>query len=640
MLEEEELGRAIDRALLARLWRWVRPYKGRLLFTLLLAYPLWAMQVAPSWIVMTGLDREIVPGLQQRGLIAEAPPPRDTVGELEWLDALLTPPAGVPVLWWFGLLMVIGYLIAASLEYIQTLVMVSTGQAAMRSLRREVFAHIQKLHLGFFDNYPVGRLVTRATSDVEHLAEMFSAGLVLLVTDLLRMVGFAALLFWLDARLAFWAFVIVPPLSLALVIFRFKVREAFRASRVLLARLNATIQESITGMKVVQLFSREARNQRAFSTLNGAHRDAWLRSIWYDSALFSVVDVATGLITALVIAQAVGSVSVGMIFFFLRAMTLFFMPLRDLSQKYSVMQSAMASLERILQLLDTAPAIRDPAPAPAPTVQVVGVPAAALRGQKTGEMRRPSGEIEFQDVWFAYPGDDFVLRGVSFRIASGEKVAVVGATGAGKTTLINLLARFHEVTKGRILLDGVDIREMPQELLHRRIGLVLQDVFLFSGTVEDNLTLGRSDLRHESVLAAARAVALDGFIERLPEGFATEIRERGANFSTGQKQLLSFARALTHGGDVLVLDEATSAIDPETEALVQDGIYVLTQSRTSLVIAHRLSTIRDMDRIHVLHHGRVVETGDHQALLRQDGLYARLHRLQNKAPEGIVTGHA
>ena len=630
--EEEELGRVLDRALLARLWRWVRPFRAQLVLTLLLAAPIWVMQVAPSWLVMTGLDREIIPGLRARGVVSDVALGRaaaaDTAADapsvmhfdFAWLEALLTPPVGVPLLWWFGLLMVFGYVLAAGLEYLQTLVMVSTGQAAMRNLRREVFAHIQKLHIGFFANYPVGRLVTRATSDVEHLSEMFSAGLVLLVTDLLRMVGFAALLFWVDARLALWAFVVVPPLSLAMVIFRFKVREAFRASRVLLARINASIQENLSGMKVVQLFAREARNQREFSRLNGAHRDAWLRSIWYDSALFSVVDVATGLITAVVIAQALETTSVGVIFFFLRVMTLFFMPLRDLSQKYSVMQSAMASFERVVQLLDTEPEIHD-----APTAKAARA-RAVTTAATDGKTR--TGAVTFENVWFAYPGGDWVLRDVSFRVAPGEKVAVIGATGAGKSTLINLLVRFHDVTRGRILLDGADIRTLPQEHLHRRVGLVLQDVFLWSGSIEENLTLGREDISPERMRFAARAVHAAQFIEKLPRAYQTEIHERGANFSAGQQQLLSFARALVHGADVLVLDEATSAIDPETEALVQHGIHVLMAERTSLVIAHRLSTIEDADRIHVLDHGQLVETGSHEELLAHEGLYARLHRLQ------------
>jgi len=340
--EEDALGKAIDRKLLARLWRWVAPSRGKVLLTLLLVFPMFLAQIAPAWVIKNGLDREIVPVLAERGIVALEQAP--ATGGPPWLMAILSAPPGVPPLWWLGGLACLGYALFAALQYAQLLVMVSTGQAAMRDLRCEVFEHIQRLHMGFFDSHPVGRLVTRTTSDVEHLGEMFSAGLVLLVTDVLRMVGFAVVLFLADARLALFTLLVVPPMALAMVIFRLKVREAFRRARIFLARINANIQESVTGMKVVQLFNRERRSQQNFEALNGAHRDAWLQSIRYDSALFSVVELASGLVAAIVIAQAFGSASAGTIFFFLRIMTMFFMPLRDLSQKYSVMQSAMASL--------------------------------------------------------------------------------------------------------------------------------------------------------------------------------------------------------------------------------------------------------------------------------------------------------
>ncbi len=610
LIEDENLGKAFDGRLLQRLWHWVRPYRRRALMSISLVVPAFTLEVLAPKLLGAGAN-----------FWSGAP-----------LPGWLAPPGSIDAIWWLGGLFVLVSLANLGLDYVQAMLLAVTGQSAMRDMRRDVFAHIQKLHMGFFDGYPVGRLVTRATSDIESVSEAFTAGLVLLVTDVLRMVGFAVVLFNTDARLAGWTFLVIPPLAVAAFVFRWRVREAFRRSRVLIARLNATLQESVTGMKVIQLFSREARNQREFEQLNAEHRDSWVDSIRYDSALFTVVELAAGIVFSIVIWKATGYGSAGVVVEFVRYMQRFFMPLRDLSAKYSVMQSAMASLERIFLLLDTQPAVRDavaPALALAHSASLGSEDSASLRASLAHSAAPAArGEVEFRDVWFAYRGEDWVLRGLSFRVAAGERAAFVGATGAGKTTVIKLLARLYEIQRGAILLDGVDIRMIPQRELRRRVGMVLQDVFLFGGTIADNLALGRDDLSRETLQRAAAAVEADRFISRLPRGYETELRERGANLSAGQRQLLSFARALAHGSDVLVLDEATSSIDTETESILQRGIHKLMEGKTALVIAHRLSTIEDVDRIYALHHGKLAEAGSHAELLAKDGLYARLYKLQ------------
>jgi len=368
----------------------------------------------------------------------------------------------------------------------------------------------------------------------------------------------------------------------------------------------------------VQLFTRETRNFDEFENMNADHRDAWYRSIRYDSALFAVVEFAQSITVAIIIWKATGIAGAGTLYLFIDLMRRFFMPLRDLSAKYSVMQSSMASAERIFQLLDTEPEVKDR-------------PGALSLAER--DMNGPRGRVEFENVWFAYSGDrgektEWVLRDVSFRVGAGTRIALVGPTGAGKTTVLKLLTRLYEPTRGRVLLDGVDLRDYTQEHLRRRVALVLQDVFLFTGTIADNLGLDREDVDAARIRAVAAAVQADGFVEALPDGYETRVRERGANFSAGQRQLLAFARALAHGADVLVLDEATSSIDTETEALLQQGIHTLMEGRTALVVAHRLSTIEDVDRIHVLEGGMLVEAGTHDELLERHGLYERLYRLQ------------
>jgi ATP-binding cassette subfamily B protein len=616
--EEDALGKAYDSHLMRRLWCYVSPYGWQVAATLAMVVPMFVLELAPAWIIKNGLDRVVGPASGAAGVAPHKP---------MLFEFLFEPHLGMSPLAWLAALYLLAMLTSAAFQFANAVLMSLTGQAAMRDLRREVFGHIQKLHLGFFDRYPVGRLVTRATNDVENIAEMFSSGIVALVTDVAKMIGFMVVLFLLSPRLALVSFLVVPILAACAVGFRRGIRDAFRKVRVRIARINATLQETVTGMKVVQLFTRESRNQREFEAMNAEHRDAWINSIRYDAALFAAVEIAGGISVAVIVGYGAGFATAGTLYVFIDWMRRFFMPLRDLSAKYSVMQSAMASTERIFQLFDTVPAIQDEESG---LEQVQAAPVAAAR-------RASRGEVVFDHVWFAYNNEDWILRDVSFRVAPGEKVALVGSTGAGKTSIIKVLTRLYEVNRGEIRLDGLDLRELPQRELRQRIAMVLQDVFLFSGTVASNIGLERRDVTPAQIERAARAVEAHRFIERLPGGYDTVLRERGSDLSGGQRQLLSFARALAHGGDVLVLDEATSSVDPETEVLVQHGIHALMEGRTSIVIAHRLSTIQDVDRIHVLHHGRIVETGSHEQLLAKRGAYWRLYQLQFERSPEVVT---
>jgi ABC-type multidrug transport system fused ATPase/permease subunit len=473
--------------------------------------------------------------------------------------------------------------------------MASMGQGAMRHLRRALFDHVQRLPMRFFDRYPVGRLVTRLTNDVENLSEMFTAGAVALVADLFLMVFFAAALFWIHPRLAAVSMLVVPVLAVAALIFRYKVRQAFREVRVKIARINAHLNETISGMKVVQLFAREARNFRDFERQNASHRDSWFRSIRYDALLFSSTDLATNLTMALILwygAALIGAgrADLGLLFLFVDWMRRFFRPLMDLSAKYSIMQSSMSSCERIFQLLDIAAEVPD------------------RSGAVSGPVR---GEVTFENVTFAY-AEEPVLRDVSFRVAPGERVALVGHTGAGKTTVLKLLARLYELQEGSIRVDGVDIRDLPRAELRRHISFVLQDVFLFNADLRYNVALGREDLSDADLDLAARTTHADRLVGRLPSGWSQEVGERGVNFSTG---------------------EATANVDTETEALIQDALHQLMEGKTSIVVAHRLSTIQDVDRIYVMHHGEMRESGTHEELLAARGLYWRLYQLQYAAQE-------
>jgi len=601
---ERDLGKVYDTELIKRLWPFMRPYRGWIAFNFAMIPPRAALELMPALVVGAALNY-LTEGV--------------ATTEVGWMAPFVVPRLGLgPLAWMFGLVFVVS-IVTLTVDWLRAFSMISLGQRTVRDVRRTLFDHVQRLPMRFFDRYPVGRLVTRLTNDLEHLAEMFSAGVIAMVADVFVMIVILTMLFAIDPRLALAALALVPVLGIAAVIFRYKVRQAYREVRVKIARLNAHLQETISGMKVVQLFARERRNFEDFRRENASHRDSWLRSIRYDALLFSTVDLATNLTRALIFwygAQMVGlgEVTLGTIYVFSDYMSRFFRPLMDLSAKYSVMQSSMASAERVFQLLDEPREPEGKVESPASAAAAAAGPA-------------PVGsEVEFDGVTFAY-GAETVLRDVSFRVGAGERVAIVGHTGSGKTTTLKLLARLYELQEGSIRIDGEDIRDIPKPDLRRRMAFVLQDVFLFDGDLRYNIVLGR-DVADDVVDEAARATHVDDLIERLPNGWAHKVSERGVNFSTGQRQLLSFARALAREPQLLLLDEATSSVDTETEALIQDALHHLMAGKTSIVVAHRLSTIKDVDRIYVFHHGAICEHGTHDELLDRRGVYWRLYQLQ------------
>ncbi|HLL81162.1 MAG TPA: ABC transporter ATP-binding protein [Longimicrobium sp.] len=589
--EEEADSRAYDPHLLRRLLRYLSPYRGRVAAALVLLVIESITQLAGPWLTKVALDRAI--------------PDRD-VGFLLLLTAA------------YALSLLVGFVC----EYGQTLLTTWLGQRVMFDLRTEIFGHLQRLSLRYFDRNPVGRLMTRVTNDVEQLNEAFSSGIVTVFGDIFTLVFILAAMLRLDWRLALVTFTVLPLVAVATFVFRALIRSAYRDIRVKLARINANMQESVTGVRVLQLFGRERQAMERFGAINRDHLDVNLRSITYYALFFPVIEVLTAAALALILwygggETIQGTMTVGTVAAFLQYTRRFFRPLQDLSEKYNILQAAMASSERIFELLDTEPEIRDP-------VDPVHLPTPGR------------GEIEFRDVWFRYgvgegdEGEDpqWVLRGVSFRAAPGERVAIVGATGAGKSTIINLLMRFYEPQRGEVLFDGVPVSRVPVKELRDRISLVLQDVFLFSEDVQRNIRLGRDDIPDEAVRRAAARVGADRFVARLPAGYAQPLGERGTSLSVGERQLVSFARALAFDPLVLVLDEATSSVDSELEAQIDDALATLMQGRTSLVIAHRLSTIQGADQILVLHHGELRERGTHAELLQRGGLYARLYELQ------------
>jgi ATP-binding cassette subfamily B protein len=592
--DEEALGRAYDSRLMRRLLRYLWPYWHHALLALLAIVAASVLQLAQPWITKLAIDRYIASG--------------DLVG----LNAL--------ALGYFAVLVA-----SFGLEYVQTWLMQMTGQRIMRDVRMEVATHLQRIDLAHYDRTPVGRLMTRVTTDVDVLNEMFSAGVVAIFGDVFTLLGIMVVLTTMDWRLALLTFSVLPVIVVITQWFRRRVRESYRQVRTWIARINAFLQENVTGMTTVQVFRREARNYAAFDGINAAHRDVNIDGIFYYAVFYPAIEFVSAIATGLIIFMGggwvgEGTLTLGAMVAFIQYAQRFFRPISDMSEKFNVLQSAMASSERIFGLLDTKVAISSPTvPAEPPLL---------------AETTR--GHIVFDHVWFAYRDEAWVLRDVSFEVRPGQRVGVVGATGAGKTTVINLVLRFYDVQKGRILVDGVDVRDWPLQELRSRFGLVLQDVHLFSGTVAGNIRLGSRDIDDDAVRRAAEAVHADVFIARMRDGYDTAVAERGATLSVGQKQLLSFARALAHDPRVLMLDEATSSVDTETELLIRDALRTLMAGRTTIAIAHRLSTIQDMDRILVMHRGELREQGTHQELLALRGIYHRLYQLQYRDQEARI----
>lgn len=591
--EEDPLGKSYDWRLLLRLLRYLRPYRGAVAASFLLILAMAGLDLAGPYLTKVAIDRHIARG-DGAGLLR--------VASL-WLLALLA---------------------AFAVRFGQVYLLQMTGQRIVFDLRREIFGHLQRLHLAYFDRNPVGRLMTRVSSDVDAVNELFTSGVVTVFGDLFTLCGIMGVMLAMNARLALTTFAVIPLFFLVTNWFRRGARESFRETRKWVAQINAFLQENLTGMAVVQLFRREERNLRAFADINRKHADANVKAIFYYSVFYPAIDLLAAVAIALILLYGggrvlAGTLTLGALVAFVQYSERFWRPISDLSEKFNIVQAALASSERIFLLLDTPP-------------QVVGRPDAV----RLPEVR---GRVSFEDVSFAYRDQEWVLREVAFAVEPGRSLALVGATGAGKTSIISLLARFYDVSRGRITLDGVDIRGLDPQQLRSSLALVLQDVHLFSGTIASNIRLG-SPLSEETVRQAARAVHAHRFIEALPQGYETEVKERGATLSVGQKQLLSFARALAHDPRILILDEATSSVDTETEQLIQEALKVLLRGRTAIVIAHRLSTIQNVDEILVLHKGRIRERGSHQALLAQRGLYFKLYQLQYKDQELPLRGAA
>ncbi len=582
--EEQVLGKAYDARLMRRLLTYIKPYRGSAYLAIVCLLAGSGLSVVQPYLTKIAIDRYI----------------RNS--SFEGLNQI-------------AVLYILTLIFVFALSFGQTWLINLMGQKIMRDLRMEIFRHLQKLDVAFFDKNPVGRLMTRVTTDVDALNELFTAGVISVFEDIFMLSGIIIFLFLLNARLALTIVAILPLLILATLVFKIKVRDSFRRVRTAIARINAFLQENITGAAVVQIFVQEKKQYQRFTRINKDHLDANVQGIFYYAIFFPILELISALAVAIIVWYGglqvlAGTLTLGTLVAFIQYSDRFFRPISDLSEKYTILQSAMASSERIFKLLDTAPRVVSPASSNAAAVK--------------------EGRIEFRNVNFSYNPGEPILHDISFKVNPGERVAVVGATGAGKSTIISLLSRFYDVQEGEILVDGENIKNFNLQELRRSIGIVLQDVFLFSGSVSENIRLGNSEISDAQVRSAAETVHASRFIDELENKYASKVGERGASLSVGQKQLLAFARALAYNPKILILDEATSSIDTETEMLIRDALEKLMANRTSIIIAHRLSTIQNADRILVLHHGRIRETGTHQELLRMKGIYWKLYQLQYK----------
>jgi ATP-binding cassette, subfamily B, multidrug efflux pump len=600
--EEEALGKAYDSRLMKRLLQYMAPYKWSVVFALALVAVVTPLELAPPKLFATAIDQYLVPAASQGLGIAAAK------------HGLL----------WISLIYLLVLIFDFLAQYVQIRIMQRVGQETMYDMRTEIFGHLQRLPMSYFDRNPVGRLMTRVTTDVDALNDLFAAGVVTMINDFFLLAVMAVLLFTIDKRLAVDALAVLPFIFVVTLVFRKYVRDANRKIRTAIARINAFLQEYISGMSVVQLFNRERKARQEFAKRNKDNMLAWRDAILAYALFYPAVEFLSFATIALIYWSGGnrilgGGLSLGILTAFTMYAQRFFRPIQDLSEKFNILQSAMAASERIFRLLDE--------------------PITIDSNPNAEKLVSPRGEIEFRNVWFSYkdvaePADEhWVLRDVSFRISPGQTFAIVGHTGAGKTTLISLLLRFYDIQRGQILLDGIDIRMLDLQGLRKQFGIVLQDPFLFTGTIETNVRLGTPGITRQDVERALDEVGLGDHVKTLPQGVATEVNERGSTLSVGQRQLISFARALAHNPRFLILDEATSSVDTKTELQIREALGRLLSGRTALVIAHRLSTIQHADRILVFHKGRLREQGAHQELLAERGIYYRLYQLQYKEQE-------